>query len=275
MSSRPLTALPAPAWSPAAGRPVWTALQLLLPAAAATLAGPILARAGGRGLEPAGLLLLACGATFAYLHDRLEPGRRAADRRAGERRETALRRLEGALLGLGALAAAVGLATFLAAGATARLAALVLAVVALLYPLLARLPLGKTLAVAACWQGAAVLLPSGAGGSALVEPAAIGLFLTVAAASVLCDLKDRRADAAAGVRSLPVLAGRRGALGFAAAAALAAAAFAATAGSWPLAGAGLGTALLAARPAWLEHEIGGPLLVDGWLVVSLAAGLLA
>ena len=276
--SRPETLPPAsasalPLSGAAAGASI---LHLLLPPAAATVAGLLLARALDIETSTSGLVLLGSSGLFAYLHDRLTPDRQRDDGLSNPRRSELLRRSAHLLPALALLA----LLTALAAASQSPLSRLgvaaLLGLVALAYPALARMPLGKTLAVAGSWTVAATLLPAADPKlETLFRLEPLSLLLVVAAGTVLCDLKDGRGDRASGVRSLPACIGTRLSAAVAAATALAGAAIAMRSGCWGFAGGGGGLALLAARPAWLEAEIQGPLLVDGWLLLAFGAGLAA
>jgi len=251
-------------------------LHLLLPPAAATVAGLLLARALDVETSTSGLVLLGSSGLFAYLHDRLSPDRQRDDGLSNPRRSEFLRRSGHLLPALALLA----LLTVLAAASQSPLSRLAVAallgLVALAYPALARIPLGKTLAVAGSWTVAATLLPAAHPKlETLLRPEPLALLLVIAAGTVLCDLKDGLGDRTSGVRSLPALIGSRPAAACAAAMALAGAAVALRCGCWAFAGGGAGLAVLATRPGRLEAEIQGPLLVDGWLLLAFGLALVA
>lgn len=146
-----------------------------------------------------------------------------------------------------------------------------LAAATLAYPWLKRLPLLKTVTVAFAWTAAAALFPFDPSGASLwhwlswdVTPP---LLLLLAAACVLCDLKDLEEDRLKAVFSLPNLCGIAWACRIAAALALAGSLIASWNGRLGLLAAGALLALLAQFPSVLRQKAIGPMIVDAVLIV--------
>jgi 4-hydroxybenzoate polyprenyltransferase len=231
-------------------------------------------RHGGGAFSAPGLAAWLGGITVAYGLDRLAPARRARDRAGNPRRTAALHRRSGVARGV-VLAGGAALGAGLAAEPTALLVPVAaLTVAALAYPWLARIPLAKNAVVAACFALGAATVPTG--GAPPTAGIIAAMALLVFADTVLCDLKDRAADRALGVRGLGSLVGDRAACAAAAAIALAGGLVGILAGAPEL---GLGAALLlglSAHPATCAHELTGPPLVDvavgGAALLALVGG---
>jgi 4-hydroxybenzoate polyprenyltransferase len=136
------------------------------------------------------------------------------------------------------------------------------------YSRIKRGPFTKTVLVTLCWWVGCTLLPFDLLGDGrlhpelLFHPAALGFAIMIAPSTLLCDFKDERADAAAGVQTLPILLGPRGAQLVIGTLALIGAALSFSAGAWAV---GVTAALMLAVTPWLSllrRPLLGPLLVD-------------
>ncbi len=238
-----------------------------LPVAVGWSLALLAARSSGLPLSAPGLLLLLAGIGAAYQIDRLlDPAPRSC--------------VPPTLLAAGA-AICVAMGAVAAWHAPGRLLAVALCCggIALAYPRLKRLPLAKTIAVALVWTWAAMALPL-AGGERLawafwsldIAPA---LFLLMAAACLLCDLKDATADRARSVPSLPARLGARATCHIATGLALCGVALAAAHGRWGLAATGGALCGVACFPRFLARPYAGPIVVDGLFLIPgvlIAAG---
>jgi 4-hydroxybenzoate polyprenyltransferase len=127
--------------------------------------------------------------------------------------------------------------------------------------------------VTATWWVGCTLLPFDLTGAhalqpgLLVDPAVLGFALMLASATLLCDFKDEASDAAAGVRSLPVLLGARPAQVVCAALAALGMGVAVHAHAWASAVTSL--LMLAVSPflRLLRRPLLGPLMVDSLLTL--------
>lgn len=148
---------------------------------------------------------------------------------------------------------------------------IVLGVMSLCYPALKRLPLAKTIFVAAVWTWAVVVLPfagdSWFGWRQLLQPVALPMFLLVAAGCLLCDLKDVEADRLSQVRSLPAMFGPGTTAVVAALLALASAAMAFGLHRPGMVVAALCLTAMSLFPKALATDATGPLVVDAILTV--------
>lgn len=146
---------------------------------------------------------------------------------------------------------------------------------AILYPVIKRFPLTKTVFVPLVWTWCAIALPfndgSWFGWHWMLQPIATPLFLLLAAGALLCDLKDEAHDRRSGVTSLPVLLGARRATLVAVALAIAAGVAAQAERRSGVALSALGLSLSTLRPALLATDVVGPLVVD---VILTIPGLL-
>ncbi|HWL54510.1 MAG TPA: UbiA family prenyltransferase [Chthoniobacteraceae bacterium] len=150
-----------------------------------------------------------------------------------------------------------------------------LALATLAYPWLKRFPLLKTVTVALAWTSAAALFPFCQPGAwtetslrnSFPWDVTLPLFLLLAAACVLCDLKDLEEDRLKAVFSLPNLCGIAWACRIAAALALAGSFLASWNGRLALLVAGGLLALLAQFPSLLRRKAIGPMMVDAVLIV--------
>lgn len=146
---------------------------------------------------------------------------------------------------------------------------LALGLIVIAYPLASRVAAGKTVAVAACWTWGAASLPADN-----LEPPALVLaavFALVAAGAILCDLKDAEGDRAAGVRSLAVVLGARGARRVAGCLAVVGVATALASGAVLLAATGIALVAAAALPRVVGRSLVGPVVVDGALALPALA----
>ncbi len=215
----------------------------------------VVRRATERPWDPAGLALLLVGIGAAYNLDRvLDPPAQQP------------RWMTRLLLAAAAAASLAG--GLILPHLPPQSAALVplAGVIALLYPLLKRVPLGKTLVVPLVWTWCGIALPAGDGSWLgwrwFLEPVAAPLFLLLASGCLLCDLKDAIRDRTAGVPSVPALVGPGAATCLAVAIALVAGAMAAAEGRPGLVVSALLLSGLALSPALLATDDVGPLLVD-------------
>ncbi len=220
----------------------------------------VVRRATGRPWETAGLALLLLGIVAAYSLDRV------FDRPAHQPRWMTR-------LLLATAAAATFAGGFVLPHLPPQSAMLVplAGSLALLYPLVKRVPLGKTLVVPLVWTWCGIVLPTGDGSWLgwrwFLEPVAAPLFLLMTAGCLLCDLKDARRDKEAGVPSVPALVGTVTAARVAVVIALVAAALAVAEGRPGLAVSALLLSGLALYPALLATDEVGPLLVDAVLTL--------
>lgn len=221
----------------------------------------VVRRGTGWPLDPVGLGVLLTGIAAAYSIDRL------IDRPAEGHPwwvESALH-----LVALAGGSACVALLSRLPL--RRGLLGLVLAATALAYPWLKRLPLLKTIVVAAAWTWATVALPFDTGDWLgwrwFMVPVAWPMFLLIAAGCLLCDLKDAEADRAASVASLPVLAGVGATAVIACALALAGGGVAFLEQRTGMMIAALGLVVASALPRALAADAIGPLVVDVILTV--------
>ena len=225
----------------------------------------VVGRGLGREADPAGRMALLSGILCAYSLDRSYGP-------AGSGAGTVVRGV------LRAVAVASGLVCAVSAlrlPAETAVLVPVLAVAALAYPQLKRLPTTKLVLLPLVWVWGSAALPfnsgSWAGWRVATQPVVVPLLLLVAAGSLLCDLKDEADDRARGVWSLPARLGAVPTLRVAATLALAATAMAALERPPAVAVGGvvLGASTLA--PSVLATDIAGPLLVD---VILTLPGLL-
>ncbi len=150
---------------------------------------------------------------------------------------------------------------------------LALGVVSLIYGAAKASPALKTLMITATWWIGCVYLPYDLLGDPalhpelLLHPGAIGFALMIVPTSILCDFKDQESDARAGVRSVPVILGTRGAQWLCAAISASAFALCMWSGAWA---AAVTAALMLAITPWLSllrRPLAGPLVVDSLLAV--------
>jgi 4-hydroxybenzoate polyprenyltransferase len=216
----------------------------------------VIQRATGRSPDAHGVAALLGGIMAAYSIDRiLDPSEPAL--------APWLARILG---GVGLIGCAVCAAATL--GLPVRTAAVVptLAMAALLYPRLKRLPLTKTVILPFIWTWAAVALPfndgSWLGWHALVLPVVPPLLLLIGAGCLLCDLKDEDDDRRSGVRSLPALLGGTLTVRVAVALAVMAAGLALVERRTGIVVSAAALSAVTASPALLATDAFGPLLVD-------------
>jgi 4-hydroxybenzoate polyprenyltransferase len=137
---------------------------------------------------------------------------------------------------------------------------------AVLYPVIKRAPLTKTVFVPLVWTWCAIALPfndgSWFGWHWVRQPIAVPLFLLLTSGALLCDLKDEAHDRRAGVGSLPAMLGARRATWIAVGIALAAGLCAHAERRSGLALGAVGLSLSTLRPALLATDVVGPWLVD-------------
>lgn len=226
----------------------------------------VVRRATGLAWDPSGVALLLLGIVTAYSLDRV------VDAAVPQPRWMAR-----VLMGASVVAALAG-AWLLPALPGVSIAVVVLAgVVALAYPLVKRLPMGKTLLVPLVWTWCGIALPVG-GGAWLgwrwwTEPVAVPLFLLFAAGCLLCDVKDAARDREAGVPSVPALVGPLAATRIAILVSAIAAGVALGAGRPALACSAAVLCGVALNPALVATEVIGPLVVD--VVLTLPGVLIA
>lgn len=148
-----------------------------------------------------------------------------------------------------------------------------LGVVSLIYSRAKSSPVLKTVMVTLTWWFGCAFLPYDLLGGhelhpeLLLRPAVLGFAFMFVPSALLCDFKDQESDARAGVRSLPVMLGARGAQWVSAACAGLGFALSVWDGAW--AGAATALLMLAVTP-WLRllrRPLLGPLVVDGLLAV--------
>lgn len=245
-------------------RPLVRLLHVWWPAALGWSIAVVVRRATGRPWDSAGLAMLLFGIVAAYSFDRI------GDASVDEPRW--MRRL---LIAVTVMATTAGglLLPVLPPGSAA--AVCVAGVAAVLYPVVKRLPLGKTLVVPLVWTWCGIVLPSGDPSSlswpSVLAPVAVPVFLLFVAGCLLCDLKDTAADRAARVPSVPVLVGARRATALALGVAALAGIVAMAEGRPGLALSAAALCAAGLRPALLAIPDIGPLVVD---VILTLPGLL-
>ncbi len=215
----------------------------------------VVRRATGRPWDAAGVALLLVGIGAAYSLDRvLDPPAQQP------------RWMTRLLMVAAGAATAVGGLVLPRLPPQSALLVPVAGALALAYPRLKRVSLGKTLVVPFVWTWCAIVLPDGDGSWLgwrwFMEPVAAPIFLLMTAGCVLCDLKDATRDRAAGVPSMPAMVGPVVAARLALAIAVAAAALALAEGRPALAWSAAILCALALRPALVAVDDVGPLLVD-------------
>jgi UbiA prenyltransferase family len=148
-----------------------------------------------------------------------------------------------------------------------------LGVVSVIYGTAKNSPVLKTVMVTATWVLGCTFLPYDLLGDTqlhpelLLHPSVIGFAFMFVPSALLCDFKDQESDARAGVRSLPVILGARGAQCVSAASASLGLALSLYSGAWAAAATAL---LMLAVTPWLRllrRPLLGPLVVDGLLAV--------
>jgi 4-hydroxybenzoate polyprenyltransferase len=148
-----------------------------------------------------------------------------------------------------------------------------LGVVSVAYSRIKGSPLTKTLMVTTTWWIGCTLLPFDLMGDGrlhpelLFHPAAIGFAIMVAPSTLLCDFKDEASDARAGVRTLPILLGARGAQIVCAALALVGMGVSLWAGAWAVAVTALFMLLVTPWLGLLRRPLLGALTVDTLLTL--------
>lgn len=241
--------------------PVVRLIHYWWPIAMAASIAAVVSRATARRADVAGLALFFCGVAAAYSLDRVFEGRGRLEPRWLRRALT--------LMGL----AATVLGAVLVTQIPRRAALLVplLGGVVLGYPRLKRIPVLKTVVVSMAWTWTAIALPfpdgSWLGWQSWSLPVALPLTLSVAAACLLCDLKDLDRDRRAAVASLPARAGVAASVRTAAILAAAGAAASLLQHRFGLATADAALTLAAFYPEWVAREAVGPLAVDVILTV--------
>lgn len=216
----------------------------------------VIHRATGRPLDPNGLALFLCGIVAVYSLDRI-PDESAAD---GARWLPRVLWLAGAV----SSCACVWLLFYV----PVRVAVLapVMALAALSYPAVKRLPFLKTVVVSLVWTWSAMAFPFGDpswfGWRWIFVPVALPMLLLMASGCLLCDLSDIDADRASRVRSVPVLFGGRMAVRIAVTLAMFGAVMAVGLHRPGLAVSGLALGLLGYFPSVLARDSVGPLIVD-------------
>ncbi len=220
----------------------------------------VIHRATGRPIDPVGLGLLLCGIAAVYSLDRVVDAAPAAS--------GWLSRL---LIGAGAFSSAMcALLMWRLPLQTAAIAPL-MATIALLYPVLKKVPLAKTILVSVAWTWSVIAFPfndgSWAGWHWAQLPVAAPLLLLIAAGCLLCDLKDTESDRSSKVSSLPVLLGVGTTAAIAVGLALVGAGVAVLEHRPGLAIAGVCLALVGLRPPLVARAFTGPLLVDAILTL--------
>jgi len=216
----------------------------------------VVQRATGRAADVHGIVTLLSGIFAAYSLDRvLDP--------PGATGRTWMTRM----LALAGIVSAI--VCWLAASTMPiRTAALVpvLGAASLLYPILKRFPVTKTVALPVVWTWASIALPfndgSWLGWHAVLQPVAVPLLLLIASGCLLCDLKDEAGDRQAGVRSLPAMFGGPATLRVAVTLAAASAAVALIEHRTGLAVSAAALGAATCSPTLLATEAAGPLLVD-------------
>ena len=227
----------------------------------------VIHRATGRPFDPAGLAILLCGIAAAYSLDRVVD----ADDCHGPPWLTRSLTIVGVIASIGCLILLTQLP------AATRLLAPLIAVVALAYPRLKKLPGAKTMLVAVVWTWSAIAFPfndgSWMGWRCALVPIAWPLLLLIAAGSLLCDLKDAERDRTNAVASLPVLVGVTATATIAVALAVLGTGLAIIEHRPGLAVGGAGLTLVGLRPPLLAGDVVGPLLVDA--ILTLPGALIA
>lgn len=210
----------------------------------------------GRAADAAGRLTLLSGILCAY----------SLDRAYGSHAPGIPRGLRSVLRAVAAAATVVCAAAALRLPVETAVLVPVLAVAALAYPELKRLPATKLVLLPLVWVWGSMVLPFNAGSWAgwrmLTQPIVAPLLLLVAAGSLLCDLKDEADDRARGVWTLPARVGAAHTLRLAAGLALGASALAALQHQPTLAAGGVALGASTLVPSVLSTEVAGPLLVD-------------
>ncbi len=172
---------------------------------------------------------------------------------------------------LGVLAiVAVAIAGYLTWHAMARIAPLlvILGFFSLIYGSVKMVPFVKTALVVCTWWLGCTLLPYHLRGSPELDWSllwtlpSIAFALLMASSALLYDFKDEEADARAGVRSLPLMLGARGAQWVCAGFAVCGMAIAAYAQAWAVAFMGLLLALVSPWLSLLRRPLAGPLTAD-------------
>ncbi len=247
--------------------PLALLLQCLLPIAVGWSFALTLRHALGIPFAPWGLTLFLAGIGAAYTVDRLiDPAERRRDRLQQARMPRWLHRT---LWSAALCFSGVTLLAALRMPRSLQTTAFILSAASLAYPLLKRLPLAKTAAIALAWTWASGSLPFPV---SRIAPwwrldLALPLFLLVAANAILCDLKDREHDREDGIPAFPVLFGPRATCLAATGMLAASVALALSRGCLALAASGAALAIVAQFPQWLGHEIAGPLLADALLIL--------
>jgi len=212
-----------------------------------------------------GIVLLVAGGTAVYAGDRLgKPWlRRSRALRAGA-----------ALVVLAALAILAWWGWRCRAHAWPGLA--IAAPLALLHTPIKRVPFAKAPLIGVGWAATSVLLPLHRPGWEDEATAAIAVLAgIVAAATVLCDLKDTEGDTRKRARTLPVLLGFDRARTIAALVLICAAPLAVWIGSPALGASACALLVCATRPRLLQRPLLGPTVVDACLVLPLLPNALA
>lgn len=268
-----------PAWrrTPTPLRELLLWLHLLAPVGLAFGLGRWLETALLRSARPGSLALIAAAGSLAYLADRWP--RIGLSTRDNPARSALLAHRQVSLLVAALLALALATAALRAGGWPDWRSLVLLAPPTLAYPLLKKRFLLKNLVVPGVWSGA--LLGIGFPGGIRLLPTA-GLFLLLAAGTLLCDLKDAEGDRTLGFGGTAARLGAPLALHVARILLAASGLLALAAPHWSMAaraGPGLCSLLLlllSTRVRWLERELLGPVLVDWTLAgCGLAAMLLA
>lgn len=134
-------------------------------------------------------------------------------------------------------------------------------------------PLLKTLMVTLTWWLGCTLLPFNLTGDPelhfglLFHPAVIGFAIMIAPSTLLCDFKDEESDRRAGVRSLPIMLGARGAQAVIAGLSALGMVIAAWFGAWATAVTALFMLLVTPWLGLLRRPLLGPLTVDSLLTL--------
>ncbi len=227
--------------------------RLLGPLAVCLSTVVLIGHVTGRPWSPAGIVLFAAGVIAVYALDFW------ADQPAPRPR---------AMLLLVAAASLVTAAASLALPIWKIALAAGLGLIGLVYRQVKKWPLAKTLLVAGGWTAASVCYPVVWEAQDLLHAPLGGALLALFAANaLLCDLKDERRDAGAGVRTAPVLWGRRVTTRLAGVLAIGGMVVALLAHRVGLAGAGLALAALAMAPQTVAQPVLGPALADAALTL--------
>lgn len=165
---------------------------------------------------------------------------------------------------------AAAIAGYLTLHAMARIAPLlvILGSFSIVYGSVKGVPFVKTALVVATWWLGCTLLPYHLNGtpeldwSLLFTPPSLAFALLMASSALLYDFKDEESDARAGVRSLPLMVGARGAQWVCGGLAVAGMAIAAYAHAWAVACMGLLLALVSPWLSLLRRPLAGPLTAD-------------